>query len=217
MAPPFVVLVPVKPPARGKSRLAGLPGDLRERLAGAFVRDTVDAVRSADRVAEVMVVTDDHRLAGALRAVGCEVLPDGVSGDLNASLVQAAAECARRWPGLAVAAVCADLPALRGTDLDAALAQVPGDGAMFVADADGTGTTVYAAASAAVFAPSFGTGSAAAHRDAGAREVVGDLPSLRRDVDDAGDLGAALLLGVGSHTATIIRAPRNDGRGARTT
>jgi 2-phospho-L-lactate guanylyltransferase len=200
----FVVLVPVKPPALGKSRLADLSADLRAALASAFARDTVAAARSAERVAEVMVVTDDASFASVAAADGCATLPDGVTGDLNASLVQAALEAARRWPELAVAAVCADLPALTGGDLDAALAQVPAEGAAFVADAQGTGTTAYAASSVAAFAPRFGPGSRDAHVAAGAREVDGGLGTLRQDVDDAGDLGRAMVLGVGRHTAAAM-------------
>jgi 2-phospho-L-lactate guanylyltransferase len=200
----FVVLVPVKPPAEGKSRLADLPDDVRAALAAAFARDTVAAARSAGRVAEVMVVTDDAAFAAVAAADGCATLPDGVTGDLNASLVQAALEADRRWPGLAVAAVCADLPSLTGPDLDAALGQVPENGAAFVADARGTGTTAYVAWSAGAFDPRFGLGSRAAHLAAGAVEVEGPLATLRQDVDDAGDLGRAMVLGVGVHTAVAM-------------
>lgn len=199
---PFAALVPVKPPARGKSRLSGLPDDERRALAAAFAEDTIDAARRAAPVAVLMVVTDDHVFAARARSLGCAVLPDGVNGDLNASLVQAAHECGRRWPSYGVAALCADLPALRPDDLAAALAQVPAGGTAFVTDAPGTGTTMYAAGAPDLFDPRFGPGSRAAHLAAGAHEVTGGLTSLRTDVDDVGDLGRALLLGVGRHTAT---------------
>jgi 2-phospho-L-lactate guanylyltransferase len=51
------------------------------------------------------------------------------------------------------------------------------------------------------FAPLFGPGSAEAHLAAGATEVVVPVPTLRQDVDDVADLGRALVLGVGPHTA----------------
>lgn len=199
----FVVLVPVKPPALGKSRLAGLPDARRSALATAFARDTISAVRRCALVAEVMVVTDDHLFAAAVGAEGCAVLPDGVTGSLNASLVQAAAEARRRWPAYAVATVCADLPALDPVDLAAALAQVE-DGPVYAADHSGTGTTMYAVPAGAPFDPQFGIGSAAAHRDVGARAVEGALVSLRLDVDDTDDLARALALGVGEHTARAV-------------
>ncbi len=63
---------------------------------------------------------------------------------------------------------------------------------------------MYAAAGLDDFAPRFGAGSRAAHREAGAVEVDGDLASLRQDVDDVGDLGRAMVLGVGAHTAAAM-------------
>jgi 2-phospho-L-lactate guanylyltransferase len=200
---PFVVLVPVKPPARGKSRLAGLPDDLRAALATAFARDTIAAAQAADAVAEVMVVTDDHTFAAAVRETGCAVLPDGVTGSLNGSLVQAAAEAQRRWPSYAVAALCADLPALVPDELTQALRAV-GPGSAFVADHAGTGTTLYAVLPGQPFDPRFGPRSAQAHLDSGAAALPGELATLRLDVDDAGDLGRAMLVGVGVHTSLVV-------------
>lgn len=69
--PPFVVLVPIKPPAVGKSRLATMPDQQRISLATAFARDTIAASVAASGVAQVMVVTDDHRFAAVAHADGC--------------------------------------------------------------------------------------------------------------------------------------------------
>lgn len=196
---PYAVVVPVKPTARGKSRLVGLSADQRRGLAEAFALDTVQACRSATSVGAVLVVTDDAEFSAQFAGLGLSSIPDGVSSDLNAALRQAAAEVHRRWPGLVPVALCADLPALRSEDLDAALATVtPGDAA-FVADAAGAGTTLYTAGIEA-FRPAFGVGSRAAHLAGGADEVGGELATLRRDVDDLDDLRAALALGVGLRT-----------------
>ena len=74
---PFTVLVPVKPPALGKSRLAAMPDETRIALATAFAQDTITAALSASRVAEVMVVTDDFRFAAlALIAIHQHGIPD---------------------------------------------------------------------------------------------------------------------------------------------
>lgn len=199
----WVCLVPVKPPSVGKSRLA-LPAEARRELATAFALDTVTAARLASRVDVVLAVTDDARFADRLAMVGCQVVPDGVGGDLNGSLVQAAAEARRRWPGLRPVALCADLPSLRPTDLDEALTAA-GDvaGASYVADADGAGTTLYAA-SYDGFAPRFGRDSSQAHTTAGARALGGDLVSLRRDVDTAADVRTAAALGLGAHSAAAV-------------
>lgn len=207
--PRCVVVVPVKPPSYGKSRLSSDPfqhlDDAQRRdLAEAFALDTVQAAAATSGVEAVLVVTDDFRLAAAMRGLGCDVMPDGASEDLNATLVQAAAEVVRRWPDAVPIALCADLPGLRSAELAPVLAEaaglVAGGRTAFVRDRAGVGTTMYAAPGHR-FEPAFGPGSAARHLDAGAVEVGQDAPSVRADVDDMGDLGAALVAGVGPHTS----------------
>jgi len=197
-----VVLVPVKPPAVGKSRLVGLPTELRRELAVAFALDTVTACLDTPGVGAVLAVTDDAAFSQRLAALGCGAVPDGVTGDLNACLRLAAAEAVRRWPLLSPVAVCADLPALRPRDLGSALGALPARAPSFVADAAGTGTTMYAAPHDS-FDPHFGPGSRVAHLQAGAVAVEGDLASLRQDVDDLDDLHRVLRLGVGPHTRAL--------------
>jgi 2-phospho-L-lactate/phosphoenolpyruvate guanylyltransferase len=202
--PSYGVLVPVKPVLVAKSRLGGLGHEVRRQLAAAFAADTVRAALDCAAVATVMVVTDDHVLAGRLRLEGAAVIPDGVAEDLNESLVQAAAELLRRGPGLRLAALCADLPALRPTDLETVLRAAPVDVMGFVADADGVGTTVVTAPGLSAFRPAFGRGSRAQHLAAGALEIEpGDVASVRRDVDTPHDLAEAFRLGVGPRTAQV--------------
>ncbi|HEU5035761.1 MAG TPA: 2-phospho-L-lactate guanylyltransferase [Nocardioides sp.] len=195
----YAVLVPVKPPAIGKSRLHGVAD--RRALAEAFALDTVAACVAASAVAEVLVVTDDALFSARLMGLGTNAIPDGVAGDLNGTLRQAAAEAHRRWPDLRPVALCADLPALRSADLDDALGKA-GPRPAFVPDAAGVGTTLYVAAYDE-FDPRFGPGSREAHLDAGAREIADAAPSVRRDVDDADDLRDAIALGVGRETAAL--------------
>jgi len=201
--PRFAVILPVKPPHRGKSRLVGIDDDRRAALARAFALDTAEACLATPSVAAVLAVTDDVRFSFELGALGCDAIPDGVSGDLNESLRQAAAEVVRRWPGLVPVALCGDLPALRPADLDAALSSIvssiQGSGPSYVVDAAGTGTTLYTAAYER-FTPSFGVDSAHLHREGGAMPVPGDLPSLRQDVDTVADLRVASGLGLGHRT-----------------
>ncbi|MBB6626602.1 2-phospho-L-lactate guanylyltransferase [Nocardioides sp. KIGAM211] len=199
----YAVVVPVKPPAVGKSRLVRATDDDRRALAAAFALDTVSACLAASRVAQVLVVTDDVPFAAQLGRLGCAAIPDGVSGDLNGSLREAAAEARRRWPDLVGVALCADLPALRPEDLDAALAAALPGRAAFVADAERVGTTLYTAPYDE-FDPRFGVESREAHLDAGALEIAGDLVTLRRDVDDTEDLRAAAALGLGPHTRALV-------------
>jgi 2-phospho-L-lactate guanylyltransferase len=205
---PYAVLVPVKPPAVAKSRLGGLGDASRRDLAAAFAGDVVSAVLVCERVDRVLVVTDDHVLARAMSDLGADVLPDGAA-DLNGTLVQAAAEVHRRDPGLRLAAVCADLPALRPDELTKALDASRSTGMSFVADQERVGTTVVVAPDVATFRPSFGPGSRHRHLEAGAHEIdAADVPTVRRDVDDPAELAQALALGVGPRTSLVATALR---------
>ena len=198
-----VVVIPVKPPGVGKTRLVGVPAGQRVALARAFAIDTVSACLGTGVVSRVLVTTDDARFASTLTALGAEACPDGGHG-LNQALVQAVAEAARRWPDLRPVALCADLPALRAEDLTTALASVAG-GTAYVADAAGTGTTLYTAPYDR-FDPHFGVDSAAAHAASGAEPLPGELPGLRHDVDDVVSLQAAVSLGVGPATRAALAA-----------
>lgn len=198
--PPFVVLLPVKAPALGKSRLR-VPEHARPGLATAFALDALEAARATPAVIEVVVVTSDPGFATRCAELGTATLPDG--DGLNASLAGAADAVRSRLPGAIPVALCADLPCLRSEDLATALAQVVGEGAWCVADAEGLGTTMYAAPYDS-FEPRFGAGSRAAHAAAGATEIEGELPSLRRDVDDEATLAAALRLGAGAFTRDAV-------------
>lgn len=205
----FCVIVPVKPSARAKSRLASLGDGARRDLATALAIDTVAATLTSPAVGAVLVVTDDHLLATRMSEVGAHVVPDGVADDLNESLRQAAFEARRRWPELAPAALCADLAALDGSELTAALEVAAQHDAAFVADADGVGTTMLAAVSADRFLPWFGPDSRARHIEDGAHEIVEvAAPTLRRDVDTPEDLQTALGLGAGEQTRLVATGLR---------
>lgn len=199
----YVVVVPVKPPAHGKSRMTGLDDRQRRALARAFALDTVHACLAAEHVAAVLVATDDARFSREFAALGCVTIPDGDTNDLNAALRQAVAEARRRFPHLTPVALCADLPALRADELTRALSEVVPGGPSFVPDAEGVGTTLYTAPYDA-FAPQFGLDSRQAHRASGGVEIGQDLVSLRRDVDDLHDLRDALVLGLGPQTAALM-------------
>lgn len=197
----FVILVPVKSPGVGKSRLTVLGDDLRRRLALAFARDTIEVACRTPRVLGVVISTGDAEVAASARVAGCQVVPD--PGELNGALRRAARHAAARWPDAVPVALCGDLPCLTAADLSTALTAIPPDRAAFVADAHGTGTTMYAAPYTS-FDPAFGSGSAAAHRAAGGHEVREDLSTLRLDVDDPADLSRARELGVGAHTGAAL-------------
>ncbi len=140
-----------------------------------------------------------------------------------------------RSPGIGrdpwgVGVLLADLPALTPSELIQALAAAIQEPLAFVPDHQGSGTVLLTArldrsapgespgggrpVGALVNAdelgsgeirPSFGPGSAARHEAAGHRRLELDLPRLRADVDDAASLHLAIALGVGRHTAAVLR------------
>jgi 2-phospho-L-lactate guanylyltransferase len=198
------LVVPVKPLARAKSRL-GLPGPARARLALAFAVDTVTAALRARAVAGVLVVTDDPRAARALTERGALVVGDEPDSGLNPALAHGAALLTRSRPGHGVAALSADLPALRPDQLDATLREAEAASRSYLPDAAGVGTTLLAARRTAPLEPRFGADSRLAHAASGAVELpLRGVDSLRRDVDTRADLREAIRLGVGPATTAVL-------------
>jgi 2-phospho-L-lactate guanylyltransferase len=199
------IVVPVKRPEHAKTRLAEALGERRPSVARAFAADTVIAAMAVTDVNDVIVVTDDEQTTAQLRQLGATVIADTPHGGLNAALRHGAAAARARRPSAPVAAISADLPALRPAELERVLAAAAQQRVSFVPDAAGVGTTIYACKPGVPFAPRFGGRSRAAHRAAGAIELdLADIPSVRRDVDTAVDLWDAIRLGLGSWTASIV-------------
>ncbi len=222
MEAPVDVVMAVKELWRAKSRLAGasaaLGGTPAERVRAhhdlvlALAADTLAAVL-ATGVRSVVVVSSDPRVrtlsAGAdrVRVVGDEGAGLDAAVRLGAQVLRARSGA----PG-ALAALQADLPALRPAELGDALgaaARVYRDGAergeggdaAFVADHTGAGTTLLVTRPGVPPDPHFGPGSAAAHAASGALALVGAWSGLRLDVDTPDDLARARALGVGPATA----------------
>ena len=199
------VVIPAKRIPAAKSRLAPLGDEVRRELVVAFLHDTVTAVLDARGVQLVVVVTDDVALAATATGLGAWAIPDGHGSDLNASLVEGAADVVRRARGVGVLTTFADLPALTGADLDAWLGVEPATPVALVADIQGHGTTMLRAATPEVFAPAFGPGSRAAHLARGAHDLTAPAaPGLRRDVDTPDDLTEARRLGIGERTRWVL-------------
>ncbi|MFC5721183.1 2-phospho-L-lactate guanylyltransferase [Streptomyces gamaensis] len=202
------VVVPVKPLALAKSRLAhGLGPVPRSALALAFALDTVAAAASCGAVRDVAVVTDDALAGAELAGLGARVLPEPAGGGgLNAALAHGARWVRSHRPRAAVATLNADLPALRPGELARVLAAAGEFPRAFLADAAGIGTTLLAAAPGVDLEPAFEGRSRARHLASGACEIaVADVDSVRQDVDSEADLRAALALGVGPRTAAAAR------------
>lgn len=196
----WTVVVPVKAPARGKSRLGGT-ATFRAALAQAIALDTLAAVRACDRVERVLVVTDDPDLP--LRAADIPSLrfvPEGPPRGLNEAIATGMAEAP---PDGLRAALLGDLPSLRPDDLAMALHAAAGTDRAVVPDAEGTGSTLVTARGGVPWASAFGTESYSRHRGLGCVPLTAPA-TLRQDVDTTAQLDAARLLGLGPRTTALL-------------
>ncbi|CAL9605776.1 2-phospho-L-lactate guanylyltransferase [Streptomyces sp. enrichment culture] len=201
----WTLVVPVKPLARAKSRLSDTADEgVRPGLALAFAQDTVAAALACPEVADVAVVTDDARAGRELRELGAAVVEDEPGGGLNAALTHGTAAVRAARPRSPVAALNADLPALRPAELARVLKAAGQFPRAFLPDAAGIGTTLLTALPDRELSPAFGPDSRARHRASGAVELRLDaVDSVRQDVDTGVDLRTALVLGVGPRTAAV--------------
>src|SRR4051812_23568084 len=112
-----LAVIPVKPLTVAKTRLRGaVPDAVHGPLVLAMAGDTVAAVLACPLVERVLVVSDDPRVRAAVAALGAECVPDQPDAGLNAAIAFGARSATGR-----VAALTADLPALRTTELTEAL------------------------------------------------------------------------------------------------
>ncbi len=208
-APParWIVVVPVKQAARGKSRLE-VDGVDRRDLARAIALDTLAAATACEAVLQVVVVTDDPALArDAAMIPALRFVPEGEPRGLDAAVATgiAAVDPSGRMPR---AALLGDLPSLRPEDLAAALRAAASVHRAVVADAEGTGSTLVTAGPGVEWESYFGEGSLARHVAAGCVALqIPDASTLRRDVDTAAQLEAAARLGLGPRTRAALGHP----------
>ncbi|MCU1676593.1 MAG: cofC [Frankiales bacterium] len=207
----WVLIVPVKRLSAAKTRLA-LPADLRRSLVLAMLSDTLlatagmnDDPAAAESAVEmsVLVVTGDASAAAVAGHHGADVLGGEPGGGLNAAIAFGAAAARHLYGAHRLAAMAADLPALRPAELAAALLRAEQHGDSFVADADGTGTTLLCGTGD--LRPQFGADSAVRHAASGASRLDGDWPGLRCDVDTLDALAAAAGFGTGPETTALMR------------
>src|ERR1700744_1506977 len=201
----WTVLMPVKVLAQAKSRLAELAGPRRGEFALAVAAATVTSVLASRAAARVIVITDDQVARDALAGLGALVVADGPREGLNAALRHGAAYASARWPGFGLAALFADLPALRPDEIARALQAAAAWPTAFVAHAAGDGTTLYTATPGVPFQPALGLASRARHPAGGgpAELSLEHIPGLRQDVDTPDDLRLAVALGLGPRSAPL--------------
>ncbi|KHL12034.1 2-phospho-L-lactate guanylyltransferase [Mumia flava] len=193
----WVVVVPVKDPRRGKSRMTAGFGVHRATLARAMALDTVAAIRAASLVGDVVLVTDEPDLADEAGVAWHADPGAGLNAAVRAGLRSVDVDRPR-------AVVTADLPAATPAELDATLELAQSVELGVVPDADDVGTTMLTMRAGRTIDPAFGGRSLAAHVAAGAQRL--DVPSawgLRRDADRPEHL-ELLASACGPRTAALL-------------
>ncbi|MDE2405255.1 MAG: 2-phospho-L-lactate guanylyltransferase [Sphingomonadales bacterium] len=181
-------IIPAKPAADAKSRLAGaLDAVARQRLATAMLDHVLATVAQADGIDRIAVVAPDDLV---LPAPVLRIADPG--GGLNAALAVAFAEAAAAGAARVVI-VHGDLPRLEPRDVTL-LAALPGNAMAIAPDRHDTGTNALSLPLPAArdFPFAFGPGSFAAHERESVRlrldcEVI-HTPGLARDIDEPADL-----------------------------
>jgi len=202
------LIIAVKRLDAAKSRLAARFGtEVRAGVVLAMLIDTITAAQAVPAVGSITVVTPDPVVAAAVAGLGVVAVtdptPSGHPDPLNNAIMAACGSTSD------IVVLQGDLPALRASELNGAMAAARRHPRSFVADRQGTGTSALFAFGVPL-QPRFGSDSARRHRESGAVELAGEWPGLRCDIDTPADLAAAHLLGLGAATAAAIRVKSPD-------
>jgi 2-phospho-L-lactate guanylyltransferase len=205
-------IVPVKPFARAKTRLAQiLSPEARRVLASAMLLDVIAALRASRALGRVWVVSLDREiLAGAAR-LGASPLEEKFDMGLNRALRFATRTATEAGAGR-VLIVPSDVPLVTAADIDAlvrAAARVRAPrGVIAVPSRDGTGTNALLRTPPGVIPPRFGDGSLRRHTREAARRgvpfVLRRAPRVMLDVDTPAEL-VLLSRRARGHTARALR------------
>lgn len=191
-------IVPVKRFRTAKQRLDDdLSAGTRRALTEAMVTDVLVALRRAERVDRVVVVTAEPAAEALARGYGADVIEEKDDHGHSEAALLGIADAVERGADR-VLLVPGDCPALRPPEVDALLSggAPPGGGPeiVVVPDRHGTGTNALVLSPPGAMAPSFGPGSRARHeeaaRAAGVEPRIVETPSLMLDIDTGEDLDA---------------------------
>jgi 2-phospho-L-lactate guanylyltransferase len=209
-----VAILPIKSFGEAKQRLSADFGAMeREALAEAMFSDVLVALRRADAVDDVVVVSADTGAQQIAGGYGAQVLDDDDHGHNPAARrgIRYALEQRSRRTLL----VPGDCPLIDPREIDELLARPAAErSALVIPDRHGTGTNALLLTPPDSLAPAFGPGSCARHiENAAANGTSGEVvrvASLGLDIDTREDLSAleaelARTHGGAAHTRGMLR------------
>jgi 2-phospho-L-lactate guanylyltransferase len=204
-------ILPVKRFERAKQRLGGTLSDgSRWALAEAMVTDVLVALRRAQKVDHVIVVTCEPRAESLALGWGADLVADPQERSHSNAATIGIREAVERG-ATRVLLVPGDCPSLDAREVDDLLSGEPG--VIVVPDRHGTGTNALVLDPPGAIAPGFGPGSCERHVDraheAGVHVEIQHTPSLTLDVDTGEDLEAlqeslAASTGGAAHTRGML-------------
>ncbi|MBI3652506.1 MAG: 2-phospho-L-lactate guanylyltransferase [Acidobacteria bacterium] len=205
------LLIPIKEPARAKTRLAKLLTlEERRQLVWAMFEDVCQAVAASSKAAEVFLVTNFQQAAAYARLYGWQVLLEDEQESESASVDWASRRLHERGFD-AVMRLPADLPLVQAEDLDALLAiELNQPAALLVPSLEGSGTNAIIRTPADLFPSRFGPDSLRLHKEEALRVEVECLiihnPRIALDIDEPQDLQRFLSVGHKTQTFRLLEA-----------
>ena len=192
------VFLPLKQFATGKSRLSTIPDDFRVSLIKAMAIDLIDVLLQVPQIAIITIVGVDHKqLIGATNS-RLKSFPILEPIDINSDLQLAIGESKR------IAIFLPDLPSVKAVEILQALSLASTNQTSFIADKNSIGSTAFFSTVGKV-ATHFGINSAAAHRSAGAIELIDpQFKGIKADCDDWSDLLAIDTQDLGHATRALM-------------
>ena len=203
------LLIPVKDPSRGKTRLSTFfTLDERRRLAWAMLEDVFRAAAAASKPDRVIVVTSFDLAVDRARRAGFEVLIEQ-SQTSESTSVDWGSRLLREQMFDVVMRLPADVPLVRPEDIDQLLeTRLPSPGALLVPSRDGTGTNAIIRSPPDIFSSRFGPNSLELHQQEAARACAECLivqnERVAIDVDEPADVQVFMEWGRGTETFRLL-------------
>ncbi|MCA9907078.1 MAG: 2-phospho-L-lactate guanylyltransferase [Anaerolineae bacterium] len=186
-------IIPVKPLANAKSRLApALTPTERQQLAEHMFRHVLKIATSVPQLAGTLVISRDNKALAIAREYGAKTVQESGAPEMNAALMRATSLIAR-WRGSGVLILPADLPLIAVDDV-VSMVELGDDlySMVIATDQDRDGTNAMLVRPPGLMEYGYGPGSFDRHieraKAAGAHVQIYESERLQLDIDLPEDL-----------------------------